>query len=149
MSDYSVGIKDILYAADIGNYAGSAPVSPATVFEIHISRLPAEPNTAIAILETGGKEPNPKWLVDYPSIQIIVRGAPNGYAAGKQKATDVKDALLGFTSADVNGDRWTCINMLGDINNLGYDSNNCPMWSLNFSLVICPAASSLTNRQPL
>ena len=39
------------------------------------------PDTTITLFDTGGFSPNPKWIIDEPSVQIRVRGSPNGYQA--------------------------------------------------------------------
>lgn len=143
MSDPAVGIKDLLVAASIGAFGGTA------AWGIFIGKVPPTPQAAIAVVTTGGLPSNPKYLLDYPSVQVLIRGVANGYAAARVKAQAVKDVLLGLESQVINGDKWVHLNTLGDIQSLGYDENNCPMFSLNFSLIIEPATNVLTNREPL
>ena len=152
MADYCEGIRDILYNEGVANYNGGTPLDPVNAWYMMISKMPDsqnDPDTYIAIVLTGGLEPNPKWSVDYPSIQCLIRGAKGGYNDALAKAKEIKDVLLGFSSADVNGDRWTNINMIGDIANLGYDESNRPMFSVNFSLIICATPSGDSHRQSL
>lgn len=134
MANYAVGMKDLLVAAGVGVFAT----------DIFIGKMPATPNAVISIIRTGGITPNPKFLLDRPSMQVMVRGDINGYVAAEVKAVEVKDALLGLISQDVNGDRWVQVNMIGDIVNLGFDDSNRVMFSLNFGLIIEPATG--TNR---
>lgn len=137
------GIKDLLVAAGVGIFAA------ADGWSICIGKTVDLPDTLICCRQTGGQTPNPKWLLDYPSVQVIVRGNANGYADAFTKATAVKDVLLGLPSQDLNGDRWVQINGLGDIVDIGVDEKKRPRLAVNFSLILEPAASALTNRQPL
>jgi Bacteriophage minor capsid protein len=116
---------------------------------IYIGKMMDKPNKAVSIIDAGGFSPNPKWLLDYPSIQVKVRGAPNGYSEARLKAIRIKDELLGIISLDVNGNRWASVTMAGDIVMLGYDQSERPMFTLNFNLIIQPSASADTNRQSL
>lgn len=134
MTDYSVGMKDLLVTAGVGVFGTN----------LFIGKMPRTPDAAVSIMQTGGRPANPKWLLDYPSMQVMVRGAKNDYVGAQAKALAVKDALLGHPSQDVNGDRWVQFNMLGDIMLLGYDEEDRAMFSLNWSLIIQPASG--TNR---
>ena len=142
MTDICVGIKDLLIASPaLGTFGAN------TGWSINIGKLVSSPHTAIGIMQSGGLPPNPRYLLDYPSVQIMVRGAANDYQGGLAKAQAVKDRLLGIPSQTLNSDRWVACNMLGDIINLGFDENNCPMFALNFQLIIEPASG--TNRVAL
>lgn len=143
MSNMAVGAKDLLVTAGVGSFAAS------TGWGIYISKEPTSPNTTITIFNTAGRPPNPKWLLDYPGLNIRIRGDKGGYSNAEDKAKEVKDVLLGLDSQDINGDRWVSVTMPGDIAFIGYDENERPMFSLNFRLIIEPAASVLTNRTPL
>jgi len=134
MADNAVGIKDILVSASVGTFGT----------DIFIGKLPLTPDLAVGIMQSGGKSPNPLFLVDFPSIQVMVRGKPNDYQGAIAKIQAVKDALLGLPVQTINGDKWSRINIIGDINNLGYDDLNRITFSINFSLVVEPASG--TNR---
>ena len=127
--------------------AGVAVSGAQTGWGVFVGKVPETPDTAIALMLTGGQSPNPRWLLDFPSVQALVRGDKNGYQAAYTKTVQVKDALLGFEAADVNGDRMVAINMQGDIVSLGFDEDNRVMFSINFALIIEPATG--TNRLSL
>lgn len=129
------GIRDLLVAAQIGTFNATSGWS------IVIGRFIDAPNTQIAIVGTGGKAPNPKWNIDYPSVQVRVRGNNSGYVEARQKARDIKDLLLGLPSQDVNGDRWTAVNMIGDITQTGFDQKERPVFAVNFALIIEPSVT--------
>lgn len=141
MSDISEGIKDLLVAAGVGTFAAT------TGWGIFISKMPDEPDSIVSIMETGGFPANPRWLIDYPSVQVMIRGDKGGYQAAKAKALAVRDALLGLPSQVINGDGWDSITDIGGLIELGYDDSNRPKFSTNFSLIIEPATG--TNRLAL
>lgn len=143
MANIAEGAKDLLVAAGVGVFAA------ASGWGIYVSKEPSTPSTTITLFNTSGRPPNPKWLLDYPSLNIRIRGAKGGYVNAEDKAKEVKDVLLGLDSQDINGDRWVSVTMPGDLAFIGYDENERPMFSLNFRLIIEPAASALTNRRAL
>lgn len=114
-----------------------------------IGVMPDSPDKIIVITDTGGGIPNPKWLIDYPTIQIMVRGDTSGYLATFVEAKAVKDLLLGLTSTNLNGDRWDSITGNGDLGFIGRDEDMRPIWSMNFGLIIEPQVVANTNRLAL
>lgn len=134
------GVKDKLEAASVGTWKAG------TGWNITIGQLPTKPDTAIAILLGPGLPANPKYLLDYPSVQVLVRGDANGYVDAANKAQLVKDVLLGLPSQTVSGDRWVIVTMIGDIIPLGFDEGKRPLFSANFQFTIEPATNAATNR---
>ncbi len=140
MTNPAISAKDILVTAGVGTFGALSG------WGIFIGQEPTNPSTVITLFNSGGRESNPLWLIDFPSLNARVRGAPGGYEAAHQKAKDTKDALLGLPSQDLNGDRWVSVTMIGDINELGFNENNQPQFSLNFALIIEPANVAGDNR---
>lgn len=121
-----------------------------TDWAIFIARRPESPDAVVVLYDSGGKSPNPRWLIDYPSVQIKIRGDVNQYKAAYEKAQEVKNILLGRPSfTTTNSDRVVHINMLGDITFLGYDKKDQPEFVLNFDLILEPNDSINDNRDPL
>lgn len=117
---------------------------------IEIGVLPATPDKVIMISDTGGFDPNPKWLLDFPTLQILVRGVVGGYLATWAEGKAVKDILLGLSSADVNDDRWDAVNILSDLSFIGVDENHRPQFTINFALIVEPQVpAGTTNRSAL
>ncbi len=136
MSDPAEGIKDLLVAASVGTFAATSG------WGIFIGKEPKAPDSTIAIQVTGGLEPNTIWLLDFPSVQVRVRGDKGGYVAAHAKSVEVQDALLGLPSQTINGDRWDLVVGLGGINSLGFDEQDRPLFSLNYQLTIEPATGT-------
>ncbi len=141
MTAPSEGIKDLLVNAGVAVFA-----SP-TGWSLSVSKQTEIPHELVTVYDSGGSAPNPRWLVDFPSVQVRVRGAPNAYQSARSKCDEVKNALLGLDSQDINGDRWISIAMGSDITFIGYDDRDRPNFTLNFNLIIEPATG--THRDPV
>jgi hypothetical protein len=135
------GIRDLLVAAGVGVF------SAQTGWGIFIGPEPSKPDTTIAVREFAGPGPMPKWLIDFPRVQTMIRGAPGGYQAAKTKAQEVLDELHSIPSLDLNGDRWNSIIATSGPAYIGLDQTNRPRFTINFRLIIEPATG--TYRQSL
>lgn len=129
----SEGIKDILESAGIGVFQPNAGDND---WHILISRGKPKPDRMIVIYDTSGMAPEPGLDINYPGIQITVRGLPNEYKDLHAKARRIKDELLGMPNTVINGDVWASITMTSDIISLGYDENERPQVAMNFQLIV-------------
>lgn len=136
------------------NLKGVASTNPlATSWPIRIGQVLETPDACIGIYDTGGTNPNTKWLLDFVHVQTLVRGAKDGYQAAYAKAQAIKDVLLGvdpqlvYTSP--NQVWWSGITMLGDIAFLNHDLGKRPLFSVNFRILQEQPKSTLSNRDPL
>ena len=111
--------------------------------------LPTTPDKVISLADTGGQPSNPKWLLDYPQLQVTVRGAVGGYIAAFAEAKAVKDIILGLPSQTINDDIWDGVLMTSDVAFIGKDENERPIFTANFNLIIEPALVANSNRVAL
>ena len=119
-------------------------------WQTEIGAMPKAPDKVIMISDTGGQDPNPKWLLDFPTIQVMVRGIVSGYLATAREAKAVKDLLLGVTSFTTSeGDRWVSVTQNGDLGFIGRDEVMRPLFSVNFALIIEPQVVANSNRLAL
>lgn len=121
-------------------------------WHLWIGKEPTSPDRTITIYDAPGRAPNPRWLLDYPAVQIRVRGNTNDYKAAGDKAVEVRNRLLGRESYDAYdglGDRVVAINAIGDISFIGWDDTNRPAFVFNLALIVEPANTAPTNREPL
>lgn len=130
MNPPSAILKDFLVTEGIGVFGA------ATGWSIHVGVEPEEPDTTITLYDTPGEEPNPKWLVDYPHWQIRVRGAPNSYLGGYNKAAEVKAAMLGLPSQELGGIIFAGIYVITDIFLLMNDKKGRPIFVTNWRGII-------------
>lgn len=144
---YTDHVADILVAKGMRRWA-----NPAIDWDITFGRMNDMPHRQITIYSTGGLPKNPRWLLDYPSIQIRVRGNINDYQLVDAKAQEVFNYLVGIESftAD-NGDRIDHINAIGDVAFIGWDDQKRPEFVLNIRLIAEPLAANVpgTNREAL
>lgn len=143
MTAPSIGIKDLLVAASLGTF--NTP--PSGAWPIYISKLPAEGDQCIAIFDTGGLDPDPKWLLDYPDITVMVRA--KGFVDCNTKIRNICSKLHGLFSQVVNGDKWVSLVQQGGIANAGHDEKDRQLMTVSFRLIIEPATDAYTNRSPL
>lgn len=123
---------------------------PTNAWKLLVGRMIDQPDTQIGFFDAPGQAPDPKWLLDYPAVQVIVRGAPQGYEVAAQKMRDVYDVLLGADPRqNANGDWVDAITVLSTPVGMGYDKQDRPEVSGNFRMIIRPVASQYTNREPL
>jgi len=138
----SQGFKDLLVAKGF-TFGGQAD------WAIYIGVQPVNPNRVIVITDSGGRTPDPRWLLEYPSVQVSVRGGPSDYQAAALKCKEIRQILLGLPSQDLNGDHWVSVLMAGDFAFVGFDATRQPEFVGNFNLIIEPAKGVNDNRDPL
>lgn len=139
--------------------ASTASTPSANAWSIKIGKLVDKPDKLVALYDSGGFSPNTKWLLDFVTVQAIIRSAKDGYQAGYAKAQEVKDALLGLDPQAIGTppispepdlrDWWSGVTMLSDIAFLKYDDNNRALFSINFRILQEKVPSTLTNRAAL
>lgn len=117
----------------------------------YVGNLPGSPDKVAAFMDSGGMNPWPHLLLDFPSIQVQVRGPKDSYGQAYAKARQIRDALLGIESQDVVIDaethRLVSVTVMGDINSLGNDTVDRPMLSVNFRTIWEPPSG--LNREVL
>jgi hypothetical protein len=127
----------------VGDGSGDLP-------RLGIGTMPDTPDVQIALYDSPGQPPDPRWLLDYPYVQVMTRGAQFGYKQAAMLARQAYDVLLGIVPVTfANGDRLDGITGIGTPSYIGTDQNSRPIFSCNFRLIFEPAKSDLSNRQPL
>lgn len=116
---------------------------------IEVGTLPKTPDRVIMISDTGGLEASPKWLLDFPSVQVMVRGGVNDYLDTFREIKAVKDIMLGLGSKTINLDEWVSVTLGSDVTHIGRDENSRPLFSVNFRLIIEPQLVANSNRLAL
>ncbi len=136
MAAPSVDFKDLLSTAGVGTWQAT------TGWALAVSREPATPDQVVTIYDTGGQDPNAKWLLDNPTVQVRVRGSPNDYPATYAKAIAVKDALLGLTPQTLDSIDYVGVWMVGDVIFIGYDELQRPRFTTNWQITREPASGT-------
>lgn len=125
------GIVELLAALGVGN------IAPHATWPIYESQFPTDDNVArcIVVREVGGRSPEVKLAIDYPSVQVLVRGGAQDYMATRAKIEEVFLALQAVPSGPVAYPELTSCVTRGGRTFVGYDEVNRPVWSLNFDLI--------------
>ncbi len=142
MPSVAEGALSLLVAAGVGDISSNA-------WTIRVGKLDAEPNRMIVLYDTGGQNPNPRWLLDFKTFQALIRGDKDGYSAAYAKALEVQDALLGLEPQDVGPNHWSGVTGAGDIAFLRYDDKSRPLFSVNFRVLLERPTNALTHRESL
>lgn len=124
-------------------------IGGSTGWSIKIGKLVSSPDKVAVFYDTGGSSPNPKWSLDFVTVQCIVRAPASQYNVGYDKIRQIRDSLLGLESQDVGPDRWVSITCPGDAGFINYDDKERPTFSINFRIIIEPAVSAESNREAL
>lgn len=136
-------IYDMLVDAGIMN-----PASATSGFRGYVGRMPDKPDTAVAISLTGEFQPDPKWRLDQPTLQFLVRAGATGYATAQAKIQEIKDYLVGRPAFQMGGTKYVGIYAQGGIAFLEYDESNRPTFWFNIRVVREPI-NAKDNRRPM
>ena len=154
----AANIRSILIDKAVGihgqDYRPNEELTGKESWPINLFYEPIGKHRIITIFLTGShQKPNPKWLVDYPTFQVRLRGrALEGGEATYAKAREVRDHLLGRASEDLiepGGMRLVSITMPSDIMFLGTTDNECTLFVCNFNCIVEPNKTDQSNREPL
>lgn len=136
-------IVDVLEIFNVGTFGTSAGASSG--WPIFIGSEPEQPNDCITLYDTPGEPPNPKWLLDFPRFMARVRS--HSYEQGFAKAGELKGALLGLPSQDINGIRYVGIYVVMDTYFLQADDKGRSIFVNTWRVIREPTEGE--HRQPL
>jgi hypothetical protein len=137
---------DLIGAAGLGTISGTIPSGG---WRLGVGKITDLPDQQIICNDSGGPSPNPAYLLDFSTVQVVIRGGQNAYVTAYEKGRAVRDALLGIDPVDINGDHVSGILVLSDLTLLNYDAKDRPQFSINFRTYIEPATNALTHRESL
>lgn len=125
-----------LVAANIGQVTGNGD------WRLRAGYLQAEPDRSICVYEAGGMPPEAGQPVDYPKIQIRVRGNEDDYQVVRQKLQDIYNLLHSCDAPTVLGPTYVyCYAIQSGPLPLGQDENRRPELVWNFRLMKTREAS--------
>lgn len=114
----------------------NAPGFPGTGWTLGYGKMPADPDQYIAILDSGGQGGEVLVAIDYPRVQILVRGAKNkGYDAAYDKINQARELLIAIPESAHYPELDSCIGV-GQILPLGEDDSKRPVFSQNLQLIV-------------
>lgn len=115
-------------AGDIGDFAAT------TGWGIYLGEMPDKPDSCI-LLRDGIADwpPAPNYDYEYPSVQIRVRNKKGGFSTAYSKIKAIKDVLHGRYNETINDSRYIQILVKSDIEFIGFDENQRPIYVMNLS----------------
>ena len=130
---YSVckDIVDLLHTNSLGTFGT----------DLYIGKEPAEVQSCVTIYQYGGHDPDPKFRLNYPSIQIRVKGDVNGYSVAEQKMQSIVNVLLGMAKQTINSNVYVGVWQIADTMFLKYDENEHPIFVSNWRIAVQPSIS--------
>lgn len=115
---------------------GHGTIASSVGWNIAVGRENGEQNTVITCYDTGAfSDADPRYMRDFPTVQIRVRGNVGDYAGAFLKQEQIKETLIGRTAESVGTALYVGIYLLSDILSLGYDDNNRPIIVSNWRSV--------------
>lgn len=131
MNPPSTDIKDILESSSVA--AGTFGI------DLFISIFPDSPDFCILLKDTmSWRSPETNGSgIEYPGLQVLVRGTPSGYLEAYSLAEDIKNELHILTNVR-QGTYYNSIACSTDILDIGRDKKNRPIFSLNFEIMRQP-----------
>jgi hypothetical protein len=113
---------------------------------VRIGRQAGTSARSIAIMELPGSAPEVKVAINYPSLQLLVRGDKTEYAVTRDRAQALFEALHAIDTPDTDFPELTACLAIHDPGFIGYDDLERPMFSLNFRCILSKPA---TDNRPL
>ena len=103
---------------------------------IFCGKMPDAPDICIAVSQYGGQPIDEvSEDMEYPGLQIIVRGAKDGYAAAMTMAEAVRQSIHGITDTTLTSTYYYRISANHSPAQLGFDGNDRPLFVINFSVI--------------
>lgn len=102
---------------------------------IFCGRMPDDPDICIGVFQYGG-QPIDEVTEDmeFPGLQVVIRGAKNGFDAGMTMAEAVRAALHGITDTTLTTTYYYRISANQSPEQMGLDANDRPLFVINFSV---------------
>jgi hypothetical protein len=109
-------------------------------WNVELGKLTDKP-WSIGIMDTGGRAPEPRLMINYPTIQFLAQGdaTGDGYPNTWAKLEEIRELILGIPAGPRAYPDLTMCNQTGDISFLGTSDKDFPRFSMNFQLITEPA----------
>jgi len=128
MSSPAKDILDYLVSNDIGEPG----------YDIFYHNGPSGTTNQITVRDTGGIDPElclePSNQIKQPTVQVYLRGKKYKFADVYTKAEQIVALIDQQTNLIINSNRYVTIKIMGNILDMGEDTNECPELSINFVL---------------
>lgn len=130
MNPVSQDVKDMLVGAGLGSFGGTGPG-----WAIYVGKQPPDPDDVVTIYEGPDQSPaDPDNDLYHPTVQLRFRARE--YLDAVNRALAVREELVNNQhGVTVNGTLYLGFWSLGGLNPMGYDEQDRPGFTMNFSLM--------------
>lgn len=94
------------------------------------SYMPTSPVNCVAVIETGGPQPNKELPLKKPTFQVLIRNS--SYSAGKTKLNAVRSLLQQKSQTQIGSTFFLYILAISEGGHLGRDERGADQFSINF-----------------
>lgn len=151
MGDLTTNSPASLMMDYIIRYLGQTAPGALNGWGWSLGKQPTGPDKLITLIDQGGPTSFPHLLVDYPGLQVLVRGSKggDGYNTSHLMARLIRDAILGMEGHPTEFPELDGVTERGTIVPIGYDELDRHTWSDNFQLLVEPGVNAVTHRTSL
>lgn len=121
MNPATEDIKDIIIAGGLGTFQT----------DLFIADFPDTPDSCTVVALAPGGAPGLWYEWERPGVQILVRGAANGYTSANATINEIAALLHGYQDT-INSARYALIQQQGNVLYIGKDESTRPVFSANF-----------------
>lgn len=123
MNPVNEDMKDVIVAAGYGTFGT----------DLFVGVLPDTPNLCVALIESGSwREPEPNPDLEYPTMQVLVRGGTNEYLKARDKMEDIYAHLRDIGQVTVGTTFYGGVWCSSGPTSIGRDERERPVFSANF-----------------
>ena len=112
-------------------------VADGVYIPIFVGSEPPKPDDVITLYNTVGATPNPKFLLDEPTIQLRIRSG--SYNTAYTNLLGVFNLLHGRPAFTVTGTRYVGLIATSNIFEIGKDEKDRTLLAFNMRLIVEPA----------
>ena len=107
-------------------------------YNLYYHNGPSGTTNQITVRDTGGVDPelhlDKSNQIKQPTVQVYLRGEKYKFADVYSKAEQVVALIDQQTNLTINSNKYITMKIMGDILDMGEDTNECPELSINFVL---------------
>lgn len=129
MSSPAKDIADLLSASDV-----PSTIDLTLSDTLFVNIEPNLPKQIVTVFDSPGGARDARQDIYNPAVMIRAKALPDGYQTAYQLLSDIIDFLHGMNNLTIGDMRYLHIIAASDINVLGRDENNRPVFSVNFDI---------------
>jgi hypothetical protein len=120
----------------VGTYIDTSSADLTLGTNLFLSKMPESPDFCVAIFEYEGLPPietfgSAGFVIERPSLQIMVRAAREDYVTARDKAVTLRNLIAAISNTSLSGIGILRVTSMGSVNPLGVDELERPQVIFN------------------